>query len=197
MDLLHDPSVGEIGEFLKKLSNHKYSRALEVACGRGLLTKDLLSQKYQFVDMFDQSEEAVDEAEANNLNSRNVIFTKVYTMQEFDFTQYDQYSAIYLRWCLGYMPRPDQIKFLQRAQKALNNEETLYTRTKGPPNFIILFDNIDDCPNRKEPLVVYGQTIQSDDYHTKLFLDASLETYTWHRKSLDKDYLAIKIWTLY
>ena len=60
MDLLHDPSVQEIEKFLKKLSNHKYSRALEIACGRGLLTKDLLSENYEYVDFFVQSEEAVE-----------------------------------------------------------------------------------------------------------------------------------------
>ena len=105
MDLLHDSSVREIEELLKKLSSHKYSRALEVACGRGLLTKDLLSKKYEEVDFFDQSEEAVEVAEANNLNSRHVVITEVKRMQDFDFTQYPRYSAIYLRWCLGYLTR--------------------------------------------------------------------------------------------
>ena len=115
MDLLHDPSVRVIEKFLKRLKNHKYSRALEVACGRGLLTKDLLSEKYEAVDFFDQSEEAIELAVVNNLNSRHIVITEVKRMQDFDFNQYPRYSAIYLRWCLGYLPRSDQIKFLQRA----------------------------------------------------------------------------------
>ena len=107
MNLLHGRSVEEIEEFLRKLTHHKYSRALEVACGRGLLTRDLLSKKYKSVDMFDQSNEAIKEAGDSNIGSRNVVITEVNSMEAFDFTQCPQYSAIYLRWCIGYLERPD------------------------------------------------------------------------------------------
>ena len=95
-----------------KLTHHKYTRALEVACGRGLLTRDLLSKKYKYVDMFDQSAKAMRDAEDENINSRNVVITEVKSMETFDFAQNEQYSAIYLRWCIGYLKRPEQIKFL-------------------------------------------------------------------------------------
>ena len=63
--------------------------------------------KYQFVDMFDSSKEAIEIAEDNNLGTDNVVITEVNTMEAFDFTQYERYSAIYIRWCIGYMPRSD------------------------------------------------------------------------------------------
>ena len=49
----HDYAVEKLKGFLKKLPKHEYNRALEVACGTGILTRDLLSKYYDAVDMFD------------------------------------------------------------------------------------------------------------------------------------------------
>ena len=39
--------------------NHKFGRALDVACERGLLTKDLLKGLYAKVDLFDANREMI------------------------------------------------------------------------------------------------------------------------------------------
>ena len=75
MDENHPNAVEQLKKLLGLLPNHKYTRALEVACGRGLLTKDLLSTWYAEVDMFDKSSEAIEEAEDNNIGSYNVMVT--------------------------------------------------------------------------------------------------------------------------
>ena len=133
----------------------------------------------------------------DNIDSGNVVVTEVASMEAFDFTQNPQYSAIYLRWCIGYLKRPEQIKFLKKAAKALQNEPINYTRTKGPPNYIILLDNIIDNPKKNQVIEVYGQKVESDGYYTQLFHDANLQIQTSQRKSLHSDYLAIKMWALY
>ena len=44
--------------FLLKIPNLAYGRALEVGCGRGHLTMDLLQNVYKYIDMFDRSKSA-------------------------------------------------------------------------------------------------------------------------------------------
>ena len=77
-------------------------------------------------------------------------------MQEFIFPEDYKYNAIFMRWCIGYLEREEQIKFLQKAKKALNNQSEKYTRTKEPESCIIVFDNIDENQNRKERISKKG-----------------------------------------
>ena len=141
---------------LDRLPKHKYTRALEVACSQGLLTKDLLSKKYGEVVMFDKCHIAREEADDNNIDNKNVLVEKPCSMQDYKFGPYRSYTGIYMRWCLGYLNRDEQIDFLQRAQKALANEPGRYSRTNPPPSYIFVLDNIDYDKNRKEPLKIKG-----------------------------------------
>jgi len=68
--------VKQLRLFIRSLRNHKYNRALEVACGQGLLTKDLLSKLYKYIDMFDQCSKAIEEAEANTIEALNILGTE-------------------------------------------------------------------------------------------------------------------------
>ena len=45
---------------MRQIPDLKKERALEVACGDGRLSKDLLSQMFTYVDMFDQCPLAID-----------------------------------------------------------------------------------------------------------------------------------------
>ena len=65
---------------MSQLIGHSYYRALEVACGQGKLTKDLLDEKYDQVDMFDRSSAAVEEAKDNTLSCESVIMTDTCSM---------------------------------------------------------------------------------------------------------------------
>jgi len=40
----HDLAIETLSSFFKKLHNHKKNRALEVACGSGILARDFLSK---------------------------------------------------------------------------------------------------------------------------------------------------------
>ena len=46
-------------KMLKQIVNLKYDRAVEIACGRGLLTEFFLKKKYKKVDLFDKSRNRV------------------------------------------------------------------------------------------------------------------------------------------
>ena len=57
-------------------------------------------------------------------------------MEDYVFTR--KYSAIYVRWCIGYLARPAQLAFLKKAKAALANEKS----------FIFVQDNVG--PTRTE-----------------------------------------------
>ena len=95
------------------------------------------------------------------------------------------------------MNREEQLEFLKRAKASLDNEPKHYSRTKGPSSYIIVFDNIDDDIERKEPLKVYGQTIQTIKYYEELFAEAGLEIHRQERKQTLKKYFAVKMWALF
>ena len=59
MDLNHQNCINMIKEFLKEITDIKLDRAIEVGCGEGLVTRDLLCHRYKLVDMFDQDLKAM------------------------------------------------------------------------------------------------------------------------------------------
>ena len=90
----------------------------------------------------------MEEAEDNTIGFENVELTTVFTMQNFPFEQSPKYSAIYVRWCLGYLTKDEQIDFLKRAKAHLDNLPGRYTREEGPPSYIFVLDNVDESPNQ-------------------------------------------------
>ena len=57
-------------------------------------------------------------------------------------------------------------------------------------------DNVDDGTKRKSPLVSKGQTIQSEDYYDKLFVDAGLIAFKQHAYELNSLFFGTKVWAL-
>ena len=102
--------------------------------------------------MFDQCPQAIEDAKDNTLNDDNVEYIDQSTMQDFNFDNRGEINAIFLRWCLGYLIREEQLTFLKKAAKALKNEPGRYSRSNGPSSYVIIMDNIDDEMDRKEPI---------------------------------------------
>ena len=86
---------------MRGFRNH--TRALEVACGSGTLTRDLLSSKYDGVDLFDACSGAVADATENTKALGNIGCIEMCKMEDYVFAR--KYSAIYVRWCIGYLTR--------------------------------------------------------------------------------------------
>ena len=72
------------------------------------------------------------------------------------FDELKKYNAVYMKWCIGYLKRDEQIKFLKKAKKALKNPKKVYTRTNGPPSYIIIMDNIDEREDQTEKIQLEG-----------------------------------------
>ena len=86
-------------------------------------------------------------------------------MQDYEFKQIEKLNGIYLRWCIGYLERDEQISFLKKAKQALDNDKIVFSRRNGPPSYIIVLDNIDDKVNRKFKLVIDNQKVQTEEYY--------------------------------
>ena len=86
---------------------------------------------------------------------------------------------------------------MTRAANSLSNKPGKYSRTKGPPSYIIMMDNIDDKTDRKEPLRIKGQTVQTEQYYQELFQEVGLEIHRQESKSLNSGYLRVSSWALF
>ena len=65
--------------------------------------------------MFDKCSEAIEEAEDNTIGSYNVMVTEAVPMEQWQPVPCRSYTAIYMRWCIGYLSREDQLAFLKKA----------------------------------------------------------------------------------
>ena len=90
-------------KFLHKLPNHRYDRAIDVACGAGHLTLDLLSKNYKNIDMFDSCPYGIDVAGMNVMDLKNTITVSLGTMEDFNIDTVEKANGIYLRWCVTYL----------------------------------------------------------------------------------------------
>ena len=138
------------------------------------MARDFLSKQYNEVELFDQCSTACEDAETNNLVNNNVYRPKKCRMQDYSFEENEKLNGIYLRWCIGYLKREEQIKFLKKAKQALDNNRVVFSRRTGPPSYIILLDNVDDQVDRKNRLMIDKQEVQTEEYYEKLFIEADL-----------------------
>ena len=193
----HAFAIQVLKNFISELPSHKYLRAVEAACGAGQLSRDFLCKRYTHVRMFDQCPNAKEDAEDNTINFDNVEFIELCRMQDYKFDDIGEITAVYIRWCLGYLEREEQISFLRRAADALVNTPGKYTRSNGPASYLFIMDNVDDEADRKEPLKYNGQIIQTVQYYLELFQEAGLEIHRQKQKSLNPNYWRVGVWALY
>ena len=183
--------------FLDKLEFHTRGKAVDAACGCVALSVDFWAHKYKSIYMFDRDFEAVDIAGVNMLDCKKEWETAVGDLNGFNPENVGKVNGFYMRWCLTYLSRQEQISFLQKAQATLDNGPGRYSRTNGPSSYIVILENVDCHPNRKNILEHKGHTIPNEDYFTKLFAEAGVEVHREAFKLLMKGYFAVKIWALY
>ena len=65
LSLANPRMLNQLRNFLDSLTSMKKGKALEVACGAGWVTKEVLLSRFSEVDLFDQCEQAKDDAKEN------------------------------------------------------------------------------------------------------------------------------------
>ena len=72
--------LNQLRNFLDSLTSMKKGKALEVACGAGWVTKEVLLSRFSEVDLFDQCEQAIDDAKENIGKNPKLRKLRVHTM---------------------------------------------------------------------------------------------------------------------
>ena len=140
MKQCHPPSVKILEALFKKLPGLDNSRALEAACGDGRFTEDLLHNWFNKIDLFDLCPIAIGKVNALKDKVKAIDDVRVADMLSYQF--HHTYSAIVLRWCVGYLNDQQLVSFLQRAKYWLKQGKRSSTRKRGFLAYIIVFDSV-------------------------------------------------------
>ena len=76
MELVNKPAIDQLEAMIKGLPSMKKERALEVACGSCHVTDKLLKRYFAQIELMDQAQNAIDEAEILQQKCKRV--TRVY-----------------------------------------------------------------------------------------------------------------------
>ncbi|RNA12685.1 N-terminal Xaa-Pro-Lys N-methyltransferase 1 [Brachionus plicatilis] len=132
----------------KKLGETKL--ALDCGAGIGRITKNLLLNNFESVEMVDVTEGFISKAkEYLDMDSARVVKFHVCALQNFH-PEVNRYDCIWIQWVLGYLTDADLVDFLKRCKLALkqngicvikenlskderefDEEDSSYTRTKS------------------------------------------------------------------
>ena len=110
MNDCHEANIKYMRAFLAKIGHKKCGTALDVCCGDGRVTIDLLAESYDIVDCFDLDNDAVEIAKSKTFTIPNVRYVDCKSMEAYQFK--DQYDGIFLVWCVGYLKDKDLVAFL-------------------------------------------------------------------------------------
>ncbi len=113
--------LNQLRNFLDSLTSMKKGKALEVACGAGWVTKEVLLSRFSEVDLFDQCEQAKDDAKENIGKNPKLGQLRVHTMQNFPWDS--EWNCIVCRYCVGYLDDEELVQFLQRAAQCLEGND--------------------------------------------------------------------------
>ena len=149
-------------------------RALEVGCGDGMLTRDyILPLKFKAIDMFDKCPIGIGKVNEFKPEFSTIDSVSIEKME--DFVWQRDYSAIYMRWCVGYLDDNNLKLFLMNAKRHLITEPKARTRSSHPKSYIFILDNVLEEFELKGVEPVKGERQRASSTLDKIFKDAGLK----------------------
>ena len=134
----HPKCIKIIKKFFSELKYLDRKRCLEVGAGDGKVTRDLLKDLFVAIDCFDTSFEAVKKLEKLQGLLRVIKKVDQATMQNYYWTE--EFTCIFMRWCIGYLSEDEAIAFLKKAKDHLYKKPIESTRSHFPSSYIIVID---------------------------------------------------------
>ena len=130
--------IQQMTSFIQELPTMQMNKALEVACGEGMVTRDILLDRFFEIDMMDRAEGAIEHA--NALKRQNPKIREVYnsTMQKFETDK--KYNCIVLRYCTGYLSDEELSNFLKKLGSMLEKGSDDLHDQEQETSFIIIQD---------------------------------------------------------
>lgn len=106
------------------------------------------------------------------------------------------YSAIFMVWCAGYLPRLELVSFLRKAKQHLIVDGPRRGRSFEPESFIFLLDNV--LSVGEESVVVKGQQVRAEAELETIFRDAGLIVFARsERQPMPASFRDVVTWALY
>ena len=136
----HQASITIMKELLDEIDYLDKGRAMEVAAGDGQVTQDLLKDRFDFFDCFDQCPKAVKILEKLRMTVPELDLVDQSRMQSYVWQQ--KYAGIFVRWCIGYLGDDELVKFLRAAQNSLERNQERVSRQRTRGSFIFVLDNL-------------------------------------------------------
>ena len=158
IDKVHAQSIIFMKKFLGELTSLGQTRALDVAGGDGRVTKALLHDDFEAVDMFDLDQKVVEKVDKERPLLPKLGRVDQATIQAYEFKK--KYNLILMCWCSGYPEDDELIAFLSKAKKHLIPGIKGTRRKKGPVSFIVVLENVDDVGEGTRDR--YGQLVRME-----------------------------------
>ena len=114
--------------------------ALDVAMGSGRVSMDLLVHLYDNVDGFDCSTNSVKEMLEHKKLYARLGDISLSTMEKFPWK--NDYSGIWMSWCIGYPKENDLIEFLKKAKLHLYAPLGSATRNTRHGSYIFVLETV-------------------------------------------------------
>ncbi|CAF0874343.1 unnamed protein product [Rotaria sordida] len=122
---VHDADIQESNQLLQSLFkqyNGKLgsSHCLELGCGIGRVTKNLLSNYFEHIDINDLLEEYCQQTRTLFENDENKIDQSfVCSIGDLELNKFPKYDLIWAQWVLGYLDGDDLVSLLRKLKLTL------------------------------------------------------------------------------
>ena len=184
----------QLRDFIDSLKSMKREKVLEVACGYGYVTDEILCDYFCEVHMFDQCTNAIDHVVTKFENEPKITSKTKRTMQSFEWD--DEWNCIVFRYCVGYLEDEELKEVLIKAQKCLKGRVSTDKRGATQESYIIIQDQV--CSEHEIVETQKDQRVRSQKQLEKIYKDAQLTiSKDPNALTMKKNYFPVMIWSLY
>lgn len=150
--------------FLKLLFKFKPSpgktRALDCGAGIGRVSKNLLMNEFQTVDLVEQDEKFCEKARESLAGSGRLGEVFNIGLQDFDDSG-TRYDLVWSQWVLGHLTDEDLLRFFQRLKKVLDKNGIIVIKENFTKDNKIVLDETDSSVTR--PLAAFKKILKQAD----------------------------------
>jgi protein N-terminal methyltransferase len=126
-------------------------RAVDCGAGIGRISKYLLMDFFEKVDLVEQDENFVKKAEESLKDTGKL--GRIFNVGLQDFQPEEKYDVIWIQWVLGYLKDPDLVELLRRCSNALNKNGMIIIKENFTKTGEVELDEADSSVTRSLKLM--------------------------------------------
>eukprot|EP00796_Vickermania_ingenoplastis_P005834 gene5834-4160_t len=139
LEELHLVDIPETRAFLQRHmgDEHEHTRALDCAAGIGRVSKYLLTEMYETVDLLEPLPHMLEQAK-KELEGKNIGEFILGSMETVDLPE-NKYDLIMIQWAVIYLTDEDFVRFFSKCKKALrpHGRVVLKENCSAQPTFLV------------------------------------------------------------